>query len=101
MFFMIDHVHSYSDCHINDSEASKIWDNLWKDSIKNGVKLHGRYGNRGAHRMFIIIEADSLERIETWLHPCIAFGQWDIIPVIKKDTYLSDWKDFEKNNNNK
>ena len=51
--------------------------------------------------MFIIIEADSLEKIETWLHPCIAFGQWDIIPVIKKDTYLSDWKDFEKNNNNK
>ena len=61
MFFMIDHVHSYSDCQINDSEASKIWDNLWKDSIKNGVKLLGRYGNRGAHRMFIIIEADSLE----------------------------------------
>ena len=43
------------------------------------------YGNRLVHKIFIVIEADSMEDIDAHFDPVLEIGNYDIIPIMKRE----------------
>jgi len=49
---------------------------------ESGVKVHGVYADPPGHKIFMIIETETMEQLVKFIDPVIDFGDYDIRPVL-------------------
>ena len=82
MLFHIQATHSYETCLANDSEKKKILRDALKSAEQKGVKIHNLVSSRPAHRLWMIVEAETFEAIDEMFEPIRAMTDAVINPVM-------------------
>ena len=85
MLFMVTHTHDYQTCGTHIPEISGILRELTKNKPENRIQIVSAYGNRLVHKLFMVIEADSMEDIDAHFDPVLEIGNYDIVPIMKRD----------------
>ena len=82
MLFHITHTHTWESCPVHDPEKVK---NTFGKTISNidkvGVKMVGLYTDPPGHTVYMIVESDTIEKLEILLDPIIDLGHIEIRPV--------------------
>ena len=86
MLFMVIHTHDYKTCGAHIPEVSGALKELTKNKDGNKIRIVAAYGNRLEHKLFIIIEADRMEDIDAHFDPVLEIGNYDITPMMERDT---------------
>ncbi|MFQ6673809.1 MAG: DUF3303 domain-containing protein [Fidelibacterota bacterium] len=82
MLFHITHTHTWESCPAHDPERLKTTFGKVLGSINEiGVELVAVYVDPPAHTVFLIVDADSAEKLEELLDPVLEIGRADIRPV--------------------
>ena len=82
MLFHIQATHSYETCLANDSEKKKILRDALRSEEKKGVKIHNLVSSRPAHKLWMIVEAETFEAIDEMFEPIRAITDAVINPVM-------------------
>ena len=85
MLFMVTHTHDYQTCGAHKPEISGKLRDLTKNKPENRIKIVSAYGNRLVHKIFMVIEADSMEDIDAHFDPVLEIGNYDIVPIMQRD----------------
>ena len=85
MLFMVTHTHDYQTCGAHQPEISGKLRELTKNKPENKIKIVSAYGNRLVHKIFMVIEADSMEDIDAHFDPVLEIGNYDIVPIMQRD----------------
>jgi hypothetical protein len=86
MLFMVTHTHDYRTWCDPIPEASGALRELTKNKDGNKIQILAAYGNRLEHKLFAVIEADRMEDIYTHFDPVLEIGNYDITPIMVRDT---------------
>jgi hypothetical protein len=82
MLFHIIHVHTAETCPYGDQERTKATFGRTMSSAEHlGVKLVGAWVDAPAHTVYLIVETDSVQKIEEFLAPVLKLGIADIRAV--------------------
>lgn len=84
MLFHVKHVHTHETCPAGNPELVKKTFGtvvLPDHATKTGVKLLSSYADAPAHTTYFIIEADSVEKVGSFLLPILKLGSAEIRPV--------------------
>ena len=76
MLFHIEQVHSPEDCPYGRGGSRSL-----HDASVDGVEVHGLYGAFMEHTIFMVVEADDLERLNLFLLPGMRTCTTTITPV--------------------
>jgi hypothetical protein len=82
MLFHVTHVHSPETCPAHDPQ--RVRSTLGKvlgSAEEIGVKLIGVYAEAPGHRMYFIVETDTVEKLEDLFFPALSIGHAEIRPV--------------------
>ena len=80
MLFHITHKHTAETCPANDPKlVRETWGKVWANE---GIELKSAYVNAPAHTIYMVIETDSVKKIEDFLYPVFKIGTADIAPVV-------------------
>ena len=83
MLFMHIHTHSSEQCMLDKpQEAAKRVSVMQEEAQKAGVKLLGSYVAAHEHKVYSIIEADDIQKLEKVLVPMTLWGNARLIPVV-------------------
>ena len=69
MLFHIQATHSYETYMANDQEKKKILRDALKSAEQKGVKIHNLVSSRPAHKLWMIVEAETFEAIDEMFEP--------------------------------
>jgi len=76
MLFHITHVHTPESCpYHNPEKARATFGKMLSSAEQLGVKLVGVWVDAPAHTMYIVVEADSAQKIEELLEPAFEIGR--------------------------
>lgn len=82
MLFHVTHKHTAQTCPADDKEKVKnTWGKVLKSADEVGVKLISAYVDAPAHTVFLVLDADSPEKLEKFFFPVLKIGHGDIRPV--------------------
>jgi len=84
MLFHVEQFHTHETCPAGNPELIKKTYGkvvLPEHARKTGVKLLGAYADAPAHTVYFIVEADSVEKVGTFLLPLLKLGSAEITPV--------------------
>ena len=82
MLFHITHQHSEHTCPAHDADLMEATFGKTMEALKGpGIELKGFYANAPAHRVFLIVEADSVDAINKAFYPVLKIGTAEIEPV--------------------
>ncbi|MBT3275993.1 MAG: hypothetical protein HN368_22790 [Spirochaetales bacterium] len=82
MLFHITHQHSEETCPAHDADRMAATFGKMMEAIKeSGIDVRGFYANAGAHRVFMVVETDSIEVLNKVLYPALTIGTAKIEPV--------------------
>lgn len=82
MLFHITHQHTEETCPAHDADRMAETFGKMMEAIKeSGIDLRGFYANAPAHRVYMVIEADSVDVINKVLYPALKIGTAEIEPV--------------------
>jgi hypothetical protein len=82
MLFHITHEHSEETCPAHDADRMAATFGKLMEAIKEtGINLRGFYANAPAHRVYLVVEADTVEIINKVLYPVLTIGTAEIEPV--------------------
>ena len=80
--FHVTHIHTPESCPGEDVQrARETFGKLLGSAEKIGVKILGAYVDAPAHTVYIIIEADSNEKISEFFRPTLTIARAEIRPV--------------------
>ena len=88
MLFHITHAHNYETCMAHNEKSKTKFMQTILNTDESGVKVLGVYADPPGHKIFMIIETDTMERLVKFLDPVIDFGDYDIRPVLNFETAL-------------
>ena len=82
MLFHATHTHSYQTCHAhNENKKAKMMTAI-QAAGEIGINVHGIYVDPPGHVFYLILEADSMEKIVQFFDPILELGDTDIHPVM-------------------
>ena len=84
MLFHVKHVHTPEMCPAGDSKLTKKTFGIAispEHASKTGVKILGCYAEAPAHTAYFIVEADSIEKVGSFLLPLVKLGSADVTPI--------------------
>ena len=82
MLFHITHEHTEETCPAHDADRMKATFGKLREAItETGITLRGFYVNAAAHRVYMIVEADSIEKLNMVLYPVLTIGTAEIEPI--------------------
>ena len=90
MLFHVTHTNSYTTCMAHDEKGKAKFSQTISNTEKSGVKVHGVYADPPGHKIFMIVETDTMEQIVKFLDPIIDFGDYDIRPVLDFETAVKN-----------
>ena len=75
MLFHITHVHTPETCpYHNPEKARETFGKVMSNAEKLGVKLVGAWVDAPAHTIYLVVETDSVQKIEELLAPAFEIG---------------------------
>ncbi len=84
MLFHITHQHTEDTCPAHDADRMKSTFGALLAAIEEtGVDVRGFYANAPAHRVYMIVEAESVEVINKLLYPVLTIGTAEVEPVVE------------------
>lgn len=89
MLFHVTHTHAYTTCMAHDEKGKAKFSQTISNAEKLDVKVHGVYADPPGHKIFIVIETNTMEQIVKFLDPIIDFGDYDIRPVLNFSTAVA------------
>ncbi len=82
MLFHVTHVHTPESCPAHNPEVlRKTFGKVLSGAEEIGTRLVGVYVDPPAHTFYIIVEADSAEKLEALFDPVLEIGRAEIRPV--------------------
>lgn len=84
MIFIVQYTHDYTTCTAHDAVGQKALASIPERAPDLGVTIKARYANRLEHTTFFVIQAESMESIDSLFDPVLEMGNWEITPVIEK-----------------
>lgn len=82
MLFHITHVHTPETCPYHDPEKARAtFGKMLGGAEKLGAKLVGAWVDAPAHTAYIVVEADSAQKLEELLAPGLEIGYAETSPV--------------------
>lgn len=81
MLFHVTHTHHYNDCIKKSVEKQKAWNKVFFENKNSDIEFLEVLVCRINHKSFIIVEADSVQAIESAFEPIMTFGNFEIMPV--------------------
>jgi hypothetical protein len=82
MLFHVTHTHTWDACPYHDAEKAKATFGKTLAGIgEAGAELVGAWIDAPAHKVFLVISADTVEQVETALAPMIDIGCAETRPV--------------------
>jgi len=84
MLFHVKHVHTHETCPAGNPElVKKAFGTVVspEHASKIGVKLLGSYADAPSHTVYFIIQADSIEKVGSFLLPLLKLGSAQITPI--------------------
>ncbi len=82
MLFHVTHSHSWESCPYNDPEKAKATFGAALTGVgEAGAELVGAWVDAAAHKVFLVIDADTVEQVETAMAPIIDIGCAETRPV--------------------
>ena len=75
MLFHITHIHTPETCPYGDPEKTKgTFGKMMSSAEQLGVKLVGAWVDAPAHTVYLVVETDSVQKIEEFLTPALKIG---------------------------
>ncbi len=82
MLFHVTHTHTWDACPYHDSEKARAtFGQAFAGLEETGATLVGAWVDAPAHKVFLVIDADSAEQIEAVMAPIIDIGSAETRPV--------------------
>ncbi len=82
MLFHITHTHPPELCPARDPKLVRMtWGKALKSVKEVGIELKAAYGDTPAHTLYLIVESDTVEKIEKFLFPVFSIGTAKVSPV--------------------
>jgi hypothetical protein len=82
MLFHVTHTHTPESCPAHDPErARETFGKVLSSAEGIGVKLIGAWVDAPAHAVYLVVEADSVEKLSELFFPALTIGHADIRPV--------------------
>jgi len=82
MLFHVTHTHTWESCPYNDPEKARSTFGAALGGIaESGAKLVGAWVDAPAHKVFLVIDADTVEQVEVAMAPIIDIGCAETRPV--------------------
>lgn len=82
MLFHVTHTHTWESCPYNDPEKARATFGEALAGIgETGAKLVGAWVDAPAHKFFLVLDADSADKVEAALAPIIDIGCAETRPV--------------------
>jgi len=82
MLFHVTHTHTWEACPYHDAEKARAtFGQALAGMGETGVKLVGAWVDAPAHKVFLVIDADTADQVETALAPIIDIGWAETRPV--------------------
>jgi hypothetical protein len=98
MIFHITHQHSELTCPAHDADLNALTFGKVMEALREpGIEVKGFYVNAPAHRVFLIVETDSIEVINKALYPALKIGTAEIEPVADGATTAKAFEDRARN----
>ena len=88
MLFHIIHTHGYETCMAHNQDSKTKFSQTISKAKELDIKVHGVYADPPGHQIFMVLEADTMERLVKFLDPIIDFGDYDIRPVLNFSTAM-------------
>ena len=97
MLFHITHQHSEATCPAHDADLMQATLGELAERLKApGIQLRGFYSNAAAHRVYIIVETDSLDPINAALFPTFKMGTAEIEPVTEAAATVAKFQEIAR-----
>jgi hypothetical protein len=82
MLFHVTHTHTWESCPYHDPEKAKATFGAALSGIADtGAKLVGAWVDPPAHKMFFVIDAETVQQVEAAMAPIIDIGLAETRPV--------------------
>jgi hypothetical protein len=82
MLFHVTHVHSPESCPAHDPERARAtFGKVLASAEGLGVKLIGAWVDAPAHTFYMVVDADSVEKLSDLFYPALTIGTAEITPV--------------------
>jgi len=82
MLFHVTHSHSWESCPYHEPEKAKATFGAALTGVAEaGAELVGAWVDAAAHKVFLVIDADTVEQVETAMAPIIDIGCAETRPV--------------------
>lgn len=89
MLFHITHSHTPETCpYHNPEKARDTFGKMLSSAEQLGVELVGVWVDAPAHKLYLVVEADSTQKIEELLAPVLEMGYAETRPVQESMTLL-------------
>jgi hypothetical protein len=82
MIFQITATHTHASCYAHSEEKRGVFVKTILEAEEKGVNVLSCHVNAGAHKIFMLIESDSLADITAWMGPILPLNDYDMLPVL-------------------
>jgi hypothetical protein len=81
MLFHITQTHSHVNCFAHEPDKRAIFAKALKGGEEIGVKVLASYSDTPGHRSFLIVETDSVDKLQKFIDPMLELWDSEIHPV--------------------
>jgi hypothetical protein len=82
MLFVLVQTHSHENCPSHKPESLQGISNAYRQADEIGIRIIGAYTDTPGHTGFLIVDTDSVEKLQKFIDPMLDFWNSDVHPVI-------------------
>ena len=82
MIFHITATHTHATCYAHHEDKRDLFVKTIASAGEHGIEVRSCLVNAGAHKIYLVIESDSLADITTWMGPILDLNDYETMPVV-------------------